>query len=137
MFAALLVGLIVIYAGLLTLAVASRATDPRVRRALRYVGLAPLAAVVLARVIGVGATLVLLVLGVGAVMVWAGAPRGESEESPFEPMLERARRMGEAVRDLLYAEPVYANGRLNAVRADVLGALLGFTLAVAIVLLII
>ena len=135
MFAALLVGLIVIYAGLLTLAVASRATDPRVRRALRYVGLAPLAAVVLARVIGVGATLVLLVLGVGAVMVWAGAPRGE--ESPFEPLLERARRMADAGLDLLYAEPVYANGRLNAVRADVLGALLGFTLAVAIVLLLI
>jgi hypothetical protein len=134
-FTALSLALIVALAVLAAVAASARVADPRRRWALRAAGLAPLLALLAARLVGGGLALLLVVAGLVGVLAWVAQPglvatlRGSTEA--------RARWLARALQELAYGEPVSVHTGQFAIRADVVGALVGLAVAVILVLLLV
>lgn len=135
MLTALSIAMIVAVALLAAVAVSGRVSDPRRRWALRGAGLAPLVALLCAALVGGGLALLLVAAGLIGLLAWVTDPqlvprlRGSAEA--------RASWLARALQELAYGEPMAVHAGQFAVRADVLGALLGLAVAVTLVLVLV
>jgi hypothetical protein len=134
-FTAISIALIVALAVLAAVAASARVSDPRRRWALRAAGLAPLLVLLAARLVGGGLALLLVAAGLIGLLAWVAQPdlvarlRASAES--------RGRWLARALQELAYGEPVSVHTGQFAVRADVVGALVGLAVAVILVLLVV
>jgi hypothetical protein len=132
-FTAISIALILALAMLAAVAASARVPDPNRRWAVRAAGLAPLVALLAAHLVGGGIALLLVALALIGVLAWVAQPelaerlRGSAEQC--------ARWLGRALDELANWEPVSMQTGQFAVRADVIGALIGLAVAVTLVLL--
>jgi hypothetical protein len=134
-FTAVSIALIVALAMLAAVAASARVPDPRQRWAVRAAGLAPLLSLLAAQLVGGGLALLLVAAGLVGVLAWVAQPDlVDRLRTSAEP---RARWLARALQELAYGEPVSVHTGQFAVRADVVGALVGLAVAVTLVLLLV
>jgi hypothetical protein len=135
MLTAISIALILALAMLAAAAASARVPDPNRRWAVRAAGLAPLVAVLAAHLVGGGIALLLVALLLIGVLAWVAQP--ELAERLRAAAEQGARWLGRELDELASGEPVSMQTGQFAVRADVIGALVGLAVAVTLVLLLV